>query len=64
MTGHGVRHLLGAIGDSSKLIHPSDLNKHDEWERVFVQIIKADTMLKPETKMLFCEQYNIIITYN
>ena len=56
VTGSGVRHLLGATGDGSKLIDPPNLTVHNEWEQVFIQSTTADRLLRPKTKFLFCEE--------
>ena len=53
VTGPGVRHLVGAIGDGSRMTLPSKLN--EEWDRVFIQSRAADRELIPGTKYLFCE---------
>ena len=55
VTGSGVRHLLGATGDCSSPIHPSNLIAHKEWEQVFIQTTTTNRQLKPGTELLFCE---------
>ena len=55
MTGAGVCHLIGAVGDGSQLIQPPTRDDHPEWERVFVQSRDLYRMLLPGSKYLFCE---------